>query len=93
MRLGVVFAFVAGAATALAILLVSEAAARCIDTPVYYNLWPLLSASLGVAAIVGGSLPRRAPTAVRIVLVMAGVLLVAGGVAVASFKACAQFSI
>jgi hypothetical protein len=81
----------AGAATALAAVVVSTAA-RCIDTPAYYNVWPLLSGSAGVAAIVAGSLARGVPLALRIALIGIGVGLVAGSFAVAPFKACAQFS-
>ena len=91
MRQAVVFGLAAGVASVLAAVAVSEAG-RCIDTPAYYNAWPLLSASLGVSTIICGSLLRAAPSAVRIALVIAGVVLVAGGVAVAPFKACAQFS-
>jgi len=81
----------AGAATALTALVVSTAA-RCIDTPAFYNVWPLVSGSVGVAALVAGSLASAAPRAVRIALVAIGVGLVAGSFAVAPFKACAQFS-
>jgi hypothetical protein len=80
----------AGAATALAAVVVSTAA-RCIDTPAFYNMWPLVSGSVGVAAIVAGSLARGA-LALRIALIVIGVGLVAGSFAVAPFKACAQFS-
>jgi hypothetical protein len=67
-------------------------AGRCIDTPAFYNVWPLASGSVGVAALVAGSLAFAAPRAVRIALVAIGVGLVAGSFAAAPFKACAQFS-
>jgi hypothetical protein len=81
----------AGAATALTAVVVSTAA-RCIDTPAFYNMWPLASGSVGVAAIVAGSLARGAPLALRVALIVIGVGLVAGSFAVAPFKGCAQFS-
>jgi hypothetical protein len=81
----------AGVATASTAVVVSTAA-RCIDSPAFYNMWPLLSGSAGVAAIVAGSLFREAPVALRIALIGIGVVLVAGSFAVAPFKACAQFS-
>jgi hypothetical protein len=81
----------AGAATAVAALVLSTAA-RCFDTPAFYNMWPLVSGSVGVAALVAGSLASAAPRAVRIVVMAIGVGLVAGSFAVAPFKACAQFS-
>ena len=71
---------------------VVSTAARCIDTPAFYNTWPLVSGSAGVAAIVAGSLAYAAPRALRIALVAIGIWLVAASFSVASFKACAQFS-
>ena len=86
-----VFGVAAGAAAALTAVVVSTAA-RCIDSPAYYNMWPLLSGSAGVTAIVAGSLARGTPLALRVALIGIGVGLVAGSFAVAPFKACAQFS-
>ena len=86
-----VLAVAAGAATALAAAIVSTAARR-IDTPAFYNMWPLVSGSVGVAAIVGGSLAYAAPRAARIALTAIGIGLVASSFAVAPFKACMQFS-
>ena len=91
MREAAVFGVAAGAATAVMAVVVSTAA-RCIDTPAFYNMWPLVSGSVGVAVLVAGSLAYAAPRAVRIVMVAIGVGLVAGSFAVAPFKACAQFS-
>jgi len=87
-----IFGLAAGAATALAAVVVSMAA-RCIDTPAYYNMWPLVSGSLGVATLVAGSLASAAPRVLRISLVAVGIGLVAGSFAVTSFKGCAQFFI
>jgi hypothetical protein len=66
-----------------------SAAARCIDSPAYYNLWPLLSASGGVAMIVT-SLGPDMHRGVRLVLHGIGIILVAAAVLMAPFKACAQ---
>jgi hypothetical protein len=86
-----VLGVVSGAATALTAVAVSTAA-KCIDTPAFYNMWPLVNGSVGVAAIVAGSLAFAAPRALRIVVMAIGVALVAGAFAFAPFKACAQFS-
>jgi hypothetical protein len=86
-----IFGLAAGAATALTAAALSTAA-RCIDTPAFYNMWPLVSGSVGVALMVAGSLADAAPRALRIALIAVGVALVAGSFAVAPFKACAQFS-
>ena len=91
MRRAAVFGVAAGVATAVAALVVSTAA-RCIDTPAYYNMWPLVSGSVGVAALVTGSLLDAGPRALRITMIGIGVALVGGAFAVASFKGCAQFS-
>ena len=86
-----VFGVAAGVATALTAVVVSMAA-KCIDTPAFYNMWPLVGGSVGVAALVAGSLGGGAPRALRTALIAIGVGLVAGAVALAPFKACAQFS-
>ena len=86
------FGLAAGASTALAAVVLSTAATKCIDTPVFYNIWPLVSGSVGVAAIVAGSVHHAAARALRIALIGIGVVLVAGSFAVAPFKACAPFS-
>lgn len=91
MRRAAILGVAAGAAAALTAVAVSTAA-RCIDTPAFYNMWPLVSGSVGVAAIVAGSLAYTAPRAMRIALTALGVGLVAGAFAVEPFKACAQFS-
>src|SRR5438094_10098968 len=71
MRRAAVFGVAAGVATAVAALVVSTAA-RCIDTPAYYNMWPLVSGSVGVAALVTGSLLDAGPRALRITLIGIG---------------------
>jgi hypothetical protein len=91
MRRAAIFGVAAGAATALSAAAISTAA-RCIDTPAFYNTWPLASGSVGVAAIVAGSLAYAAPRALRIALVAIGIWLIAASFAVAAFKACAQYS-
>ena len=85
------FGLAAGVTTALAAVVLSSAATKCIDTPVFYNIWPLVSGSVGVAAIVAGSVHHAAARALRIALIGIGVGLVAGAFDFAPFKACAQF--
>jgi hypothetical protein len=91
MRRAVALGIAAGVSTALVAAILATAA-RCIDSPAFYNLWPLVSGGGGVAAVVASLLSNEPPRLVRFVLMGIGIVLLAGGLALAPFKACAQFS-